>query len=199
MTQQINLYQPMFRREKKVFSAAVMVQMGFVAAFGFMLIYGYSYWQSVGVADNVSTLESNRDAMQENLLELTRQFPAKQKSKLLEKKIEQLSVELEERHRVSTALSSGDFGDVNGFGDHLEALARQHVEGTWLTRVSVASGGRSVGIAGSALFPELIPAYIQRLSAEAVFSGFSFDVLELQRAGEGRSQVDFVLSSGEEP
>lgn len=199
MTQQINLYQPMFRHEKKMFSAIAMLQMGLVVATGLMLIYGYSFYTTQGAAEDVKILEASRDASREELLELSKRYAKKQKSKLLEKKVEQLTVELEERRRVSRALSSGAFGALNGFGDHLEALARQHVEGTWLTGVKVASGGRSVGIVGSAVFPELIPVYIQRLSGESVFSGFSFNVLELERAAEGLSQVNFVLSSGDEP
>ncbi len=197
MNQQVNLYQPIFRREKKVFSAAAMVQLGSIGLIGLMLIYAYSYLQTRSAVGDLARLAGEREALQQRVMQLGQQYPAKQKSMLLEQEVSRIEAEIEQRRRVLAALEGGTFGDPQGFGDHLEALATRHVEGTWITGVDIADGGRTVGIEGSALFPELVPYFIQRLSSDTVFAGSSFNVLNLKQVVDGRSRVDFVLSTGD--
>lgn len=197
MNQQINLYQPIFRREKKVFSSAAMLQLGTLVLLGLMAIYGNAYRQIQPVSSQLSDLQAQRDRMRAQNEELLARR-VKTKSELLEQQVARLAVELEERRAVAAALASGAFGDTSGFGDHLEALARQHVQGTWITALSIGKGGASVDIAGNALFPELVPVYIQRLSREPVFSGTSFNVLELARRADDGTPVGFRLRTSEE-
>lgn len=197
MNQQINLYQPIFRREKKVFSSAAMLQLGTLVLLGLMAIYGNAYRQIQPVSSQLSDLQAQRDRMRAQNEELLARR-VKTKSELLEQQVARLAVELEERRAVAAALASGAFGDTSGFGDHLEALARQHVQGTWITALSIGKGGASVDIAGNALFPELVPVYIQRLSREPVFSGTSFNVLELARRADDATPVRFRLRTSEE-
>ena len=42
MTQQINLYQPIFRTQKKIFSATTIAQAAGLFVVGLLLIYGYA-------------------------------------------------------------------------------------------------------------------------------------------------------------
>jgi len=197
LNQQINLYQPIFRREKKIFSSAAMLQLGLVVLLGLMAIYGNAYMKIQPVSSQLSNLQAQRDRMRaQNETLLARRV--KTKSELLEQQVARLAIELEERRAVAAALASGTFGDTSGFGDYLEALARQHVEGTWITALSIGKGGASVDIAGNALFPDLVPVYIQRLSREPVFSGTSFNVLKLARRADDGTPVGFRLRTSEE-
>ena len=199
MNQQINLYQPMFRQEQKVFSAAAMLQLGIIAVLGLLGIYVYSYWQSQGVESDLGKLEADRNQLVQGLSELEAQFPEKRKSQVLEQQIANLQAELSARREIMQVLSGGEFGDINGFGDHLEALARRHVQGMWIRGVSIAAGGGHIGITGSALDPELVPVYIQRLSEEPVFSGASFNILDVRYVTfDAVERVDFVLQTSSE-
>ena len=193
MNQQINLYQPMFRREKKVFSAAAMLQVALIVLVGLLGIYGFGYWQSKNVDSDLLRLETERDSLKQKVGGLAAQFPAKKKSKALERKILDLKSQIEEHRLVAKTLSGGEVG-VGGFGDYLEALARRHVEGTWLRRVTIEAGGNQIGITGSAIEPELVTSYIQRLAAESIFSGATFNVLNLAASDPDlENQVNFVL------
>ena len=73
MRQEINLFQPIFRREKKVFSAAAMLQILGVVAVALGVIYAYGQWQlasaraeivrlderlAVGAGDDLGTLRN---------------------------------------------------------------------------------------------------------------------------------------------
>ena len=194
MSQQVNLYHPMFRREKKVFSAAAMLQLGLLVAVSLLGIWSYFQWQTGLLEDNVTQLEAERDTQAQNLSRISAEYPARQKSKVLEGRIATVSRELEQQSEVQRALERGDVGTVGGFAAHFEALARQHVQGTWLTGFNISAGGRVLDLSGSALQAELIPVYIQRLASEPVFAGVSFNVLELNRVEDSiPPRVDFVL------
>lgn len=194
MNQQINLYQPMFRREKKVFSALAMFQVTLIVLVGLLGIYGFAYWQSMNVESDLLRLETERDSLKQKVSELAVQFPPKKKSKALEQAIAALKIQIEEHRQVAVALAGGEVGVTKGFGDYFEALARRHVAGTWLRRVTIKGGGNQIGITGSALEPELVTSYIQNLAAEAVFAGATFNVLNLTVSEtELDEQVNFVL------
>lgn len=182
MTQQINLYQPMFRRQKKIFSAITMLQMiGF-----FTVILGAVY------AYTATGLQPFRNEMQKTDTEfakLTKQievyranFPEEGKSKLLESEIARLTKELTERRKLKDALTGGSFGNVQGFSGLFEALARGHVDGAWLTGIRIGKGGRMISLSGKTVDPELIPVYIRRLSDTPAFRKRGFNVLDLARS-----------------
>ncbi len=197
MMQQINLYQPMFRKQKVVFSALTMLQ---VSIF-FLLIFSSLYAFQVTKIKPYKTKVVEIDA---ELLQLSAQVTAfessqknKGKSKLLENEIEKLSKELEKRERIAKILSSRTFGNTAGFSSYLESFARGHVEGTWLTDVDIGQGGASLGLKGKTLSSELVPVYIQNLAEEKSLQGSSFNVMELARVDkdEEESEISFLIST----
>lgn len=184
MNQQINLYQPMFRKQKKVFSAVTMIQVISFFVFVFGALYGYELYRMEPFKQQALQLDKNTAELNAQLAKLTNLQPMKAKSDLLEKEIARLTNELEESKHVQRVLSEHEFGNATGFSSYLEALARQHVDGTWLTRVSIAGGGTSLGLEGKTLSSELVPIYIQQLSTEKALSGSSFNVMELYRPAD---------------
>lgn len=193
MTQQINLYQPGFRRDRHVFSGAAMLQVAGVVLGGLLVMYGYATWQVHEFNIERSNLVDQRDAVTRSVERLSQKYPPKSKSKLLEQDIARLTAERDQSRRLIDILAGRTLGDTKGFGDHLEALARRHVGGTWLTEVAIGEGGQTVDLLGTALSPDLVPVYIQRLSDESVFHGLAFNMMTLEQANEDPSRVDFTL------
>jgi len=191
--QDINLYQPMFRRQKRVFAATAMLQVLAAVLVGFLLIYAYGAWQVAGLAAQVEKLEQQRVAAARQLDKTRKQFPARVKSKVLEKELTRSEQEFDLKKRLITALSEDAFGNTKGFSPYLEGLARQHVQGTWLTGVTITNGGRLVGLAGRTLSPELVPVYVQKLSRESAFSGKAFNDMSLRRLEKQPNEIEFTL------
>ena len=180
--QQINLYQPMFRRQKKVFSAVTMLQI--IGFFAVILAATYGY-----AAAGLQPFRNELQKADADFAKLTRQielyrasFPEEGKGKLLETEIARMTKELEERRKLKEALASGSFGNVGGFSGLFEALARGHVDGAWLTGIRIGKGGQMISLSGKAVDPELIPVYIRRLSDTPAFQKRAFNVLELARS-----------------
>ena len=196
MHQQINLYQPMFREQKVPFSTMTMLQVGILFLIVFAALYTYE-------ANQIKPYKKRLAAMDNELAQLSAQAAAfnsskkQSKSKLLEREIAKLSKELEQRERISKILSNRSFGNSQGFSSYLEAFARGHVEGTWLTSVNIKQGGAALGLKGKTLSSELVPVYIQKLAEEESLDGSAFNVMELARVEteEGNSELNFSIST----
>ncbi len=195
MIQQINLYQPMFRHERRVFSAKAMLACAGIMILGLSLLYGYGRWQVGLLADEVAGLNTQADAARQTLAGLDKRLPKRGKSKLLLTELGRLGKELGEKRRVVAAISEGAVGQRRGFSAYFEGLARQRVEGLWLRNIEISQGGKALSLRGSALRPELVPVLVERLSREAVFAGLQFHTLELERAPGDSAVFDFRLST----
>jgi len=197
MMQQINLYQPMFRKQRVVFSAVTMLQVGIFFLLVFSSLYAYQIVKMKPYGTQLVNLETELSQLNKQVTELEASQKSKGKSKLLENEIEKLSKELEQRERISKILSSRTFGNSSGFSPYLESFARGHVEGTWLTDVNIKQGGASLGLKGKTLSSELVPVYLQRLAEEKNLTGSSFNVMELARVEkeEGGAEISFSIST----
>lgn len=198
MRQQVNLYQPILRRERRVFSAQAMLIALAVAAFGLALIYGYGRWQVGALEERLDHLAAQRESARARLAKLDRALPPGQQSELLKQEIARVERQLEAQRRLLGAVERGALGNARGFSAHLEGLARQRVQGLWLTALRIGEGGRSVRLDGRTLAPERVPKLVQQLSAERAFAGLHFNALRMERPDEPSAPVDFVLATAAE-
>ncbi len=197
MMQQINLYQPMFRKQSVVFSAATMLQAGIFFLFIFLSLYAYQTAKVKPYKEQLTSLEAELSQLSSQVTALEKFQKGNSKSKLLENEIEKLSNELVQRERISKILSSRTFGNSSGFSSYLESFARGHVQGTWLTDVKINQGGAALGLKGKTLSSELVPIYLQKLAEEKNLMGSSFNVMELARVEkeEGDPEISFSIST----
>lgn len=179
MKQQINLFQPIFRTPRPLFSARAMAQIVGVVLLAIAGVHAYGTWQVTHLRQHLAQLGELRDRELTRLEHANAQHPPRQSNPLLKAALAQSGDALARAHRLAAALNTGTFGNTTGFSAHLAGLARQRVEGTWLTRVSVAAGGDAIAVAGEAMRPELVPALVRRLAAEPAFAGKTFGSLKL--------------------
>ncbi len=197
MNQEINLYQPMFRKQKIIFSAATMLQVGLFFLLVFSSLYVYQKTRLNPYQQQLLIIDRELVQLGEQVIALESSQKNQSKSKLLENEIAKLTTELEHRERISNVLSNRSFGNSSGFSSYLEAFARGHIEGTWLTNVNISKGGSYLGLKGKTLSSELVPVYLQKLAKEKSLHGASFNVMELARIEleEGNSEINFLLST----
>ncbi len=193
MNQQINLYQSVFRKQKKPFAAGTMLGLTLFFVLVFASIYGYSLQKLEKVEASVSSIDASTKKLSAQIDSMIKKFPTKAKSKLLTLEIARLNRELAQRQQIKNALSKHSLENKRVFSALLESLARKHVEGTWLTRVSIDDGGDSLGFEGKTFSSDLVPFYIQQLSEEKSFTGLSFNVLELNRSETDPLNLNFFV------
>ncbi len=197
MNQQINLYQPMFRKQKVVFSAMTMLQVSVVFLVLFSSIYAFQALKVRPYKKQLSALGSELVQLEQQVNAMEQAQKKKGKSKLLESEIKKLTKQLEQKERIANILTSRSFGNAAGFSGYLESFARGHVEGTWLTKVDINAGGSLLGLKGKTLASELVPVYLQKLAEEESLKGSSFNVMEIARveSKEGDTEINFLLST----
>lgn len=194
--QQINLYQPLFRREEKVFSARTMFQGALLVLVGILLFYAYAHWQARAVTAQLAQMEQQRNGALQQLADLSRTFPERHKDLALEREISRLRSQLSLKQQVAAHLAEqGDTGNIAGYVDHLEGLARQRPDQTWLSRISIQAGGRELLLAGSTHIPEQVPRYLQLLTAETSLNGSRFRHFAMTRNEKDDGRIDFELAT----
>ncbi len=191
--QQINLYQPIFRKQEKIFSARAMLQGGAMIVGGLLLVFAYASWQTAALNRQVAELERQRAQGQARLVELARKYPKRAQDPELASRAERVRTAVVAKQKVLAAMGGKELGNREGFTVQLEALARQRPPMVWLKTIGISDGGREFLLAGSALKPEQIPQYLQRLSTEPAFAGSEFRSFVMNRPEKGRDQVDFTL------
>ncbi len=193
MRQEINLYQPIFRKQKKVFSGIALLQASGAVFLGLVLVYGYGLWRVQSLDGELASLKEQRASASRRIDRLARQLPEQKKSVMLEAEVRRLVRDLQLRAQVEELLTSGAYGNRHGFSGHLAGLARQHVDGLWLKNLEISEASQDVELAGSALRPELVPRYVQRFSEEPALAGMRFQTLRMERPKAGPPRVDFEL------
>jgi hypothetical protein len=135
-------------------------------------------------------------AQREQFIAISRRAP-QTRSQLLESEVARLEAEVRARRELLGSLGSGELGNVAGFSDFMAAFGRQAMPGLWLTGFTVAEAGNELQLRGRALRPELVPAYLRKLSDEPVMRGRS--VTEMKLSAPQREQqkyVEFTMSAG---
>jgi hypothetical protein len=171
MSQQINLYNPIFLKQEKHFSARTIVQAIGVIVIALGAFYAYALVQT-RAAESVTHEQRDRVAAQrDQLVKLGPQLSPEGRSKALEAEVARLEAEVKARQSVLAALGTGELGNTAGFSEFLAALGRRAVPGVWLTGLNVGESGNDLRLSGRALRPELVPAYLKALSEEPMMRG----------------------------
>lgn len=193
MSQQINLYSPIFRKQPKVFSALTMLQ-AFALIVVVVAVFSYSISLQTSVLE-IRAAESGRQLKSE--LERLKAYGAgaspAERAKALADRKKALEASLASQTQALAAFDSSALGRSEGYSELLRALARTSMEGVWLTRIQFAEGGGELSITGRATRAELVPAYLERLRSQKALRGQEFSRLEITRG----PFVEFVLSAGE--
>jgi len=195
VNQQINLYQPIFRRQKKVFSAIAMLQVCGIFMVVFASIYLYGQAKLQPLQEQSTQVRAEIAKMNAQLSKMENSATAESPSKLVENEIARLSAELQKRQQIKDMLEGQTLGNTAGLSSYMSAFARQHVQGMWLTKISISNGGRNLGLQGKTLTSELLPQYLTRLAGEDVLNGMSFNVLNLSRPVDPANPLEFSVST----
>jgi hypothetical protein len=184
VNQQVNLYQPIFREERKLFSLkAVLVALGIVSA-SLVLMWALGVRNVDALQQGVAQLQSQQ-AAQERMAQAAGILLDEQGSPVVvQAEVQSLSAQLAEKTQALSLLRSGAAGESKGFAPRLAALARQHVDGVWLDHLVLSSGAHGLILRGRGTDAELIPQYLQLLTREPELVGARFDEVELDRRAE---------------
>jgi hypothetical protein len=195
--QQINLYQPMFRKERKLFSALALLQIGLACLLLLVLIGAYFQVQLHRLQASEQSL-GNQHRYLENTLVALREDAGDPALTALDQRIAGLESTRQE-HALLLAGMARLAGDRSGFAPYLVALSQQRLQGLWLTGVQLGMGGHSARLSGVALEAGLIPRYLEQLPEDPRLQGLDFSQVQInRRTGDSRG-LTFSLQTRDAP
>lgn len=182
MTQQINLFNPLFRKKRFSFTSALAMAYGAGIVVAIMALAGaYSGSQlratqarAQGVEFALKDANANHDKL---AAEIARQKPNPQ----LTAEIAALEIQLAERQDVVDTLKNGTLGNTDGFSDYLRAFSRQIVSGLWLTAFDIGLAGNALALQGRTLSAEHVATYLERLNKEKALQGRQFAAMRISQ------------------
>jgi hypothetical protein len=185
MAQQINLYNPSFRRQKKPFSAVAMAQGLALITVGMIGFSIYAAYQLRSAAAVTSQGEKQLESVRTQFIALAKQRQAPTKGSPLVEELARTEAQAKTRRDLLANLRTGALGNIDGFSKYLAAFARQKTDGVWLTAIAVGGDENDLVVRGRVLRAELVPAYLKALNTEEVM--------------RGRKVTDLSLSAVQEP
>jgi hypothetical protein len=179
MAQQINLYQVKFRKPRKPLSA-LEASLGLLLIIVSVLSYGGLTWQkNERLARESHDVDRQVESEKTKVDQLTAQINARKKDMQLEAAAQRAEHQVVSTRDVVQLVNSDTIGYTGGYSQQLRALARQDVDGLWLTGFTLSANAEEVQIRGRTVDPELVPAYLHRLTAESAMQGMRFDALAI--------------------
>jgi Tfp pilus assembly protein PilN len=196
MEQQVNLYQPILRAEKRIFSARAIGGSLLTLAVCLGGLHAFGAWRTGRIERSVAIIErqvaaetSQRDAVGAALR------PSRSIVELQAQALE-LIADIAARERALDLVSRDTASPATGFAARLEALGRRQIDGLWLRTIVVGSGDGLLALQGATVDRRLVPQYLAALAEEHAFDGVRFDKLAMRQARREEAPAQLMFELG---
>jgi len=180
MSQQINLFNPLFRKPEFSWTSADAMLYGVAALVALTALYsGYLNYRLNRVQRQAQTVEQQYNDMTSRRDQLQTAQAQRKPNQQLADEVAVLEAKLKARQQIVEILRSGALGTTSGFSEYMRAFSRQTVNGLWLTGFDITN--HDLVIEGRTLSPDLLPDYLQRLNQEPALQGKQFAALHINR------------------
>ena len=191
MHQQINLFQPVFRKQHKVFSAGTLAQIATTVLVLLLAILGYVHWTLAAMQGSAQALQQQHDHILKQIAVLEELYRTPD-TEALDFEIERLMAAIDQRGALLLQFDQLVVQQHSGFAAQFRALAEQHLPGLWLEGVTVNDAGQ-IEIRGVTLDAKLLPIYLQQLETQRGLSETPFKTVSMTRLAPDKPQIQFVL------
>lgn len=174
--QQINLYHPIFRREKKLFSAETMLQIVAVLVVAILLVYAFDLWQTRSLIDALSNVERVQQESASRLVDA----PHILRVRRLRAHIAALRTRKQILIALQTLLTTSR-ETRGGDAPLLVHVGRSVVPGLWITEFTFDRTKNRLVLVGKSENPSLVPIFLDRVVRCPLLKGFAFQHLVVAR------------------
>jgi len=197
--QQVNLYSEILAQQHKQSGIKLYSLILATATLACLSFSAYLFWHTNAIETELqqAQLTINQEQARVNSLLSTRS--SQQPNELLVAEIELWQNSVNEAAQTLQLLAGKEAQLSQGFSSYFQALANQSSPDVWLTAIHIDKQHQDLRFAGSSFKPEQIPMTFLRLQQEPAFRGQTFAKLAMQKSSNTPGQMDFTLSSSEQP
>ena len=181
MSQQINLFNPIFREAGFSYTSAKAMLYGVgiavaIAALGAV----YEDQRLRAVQTQAQAVDQTYKEITATSGKLVAELSVAQKPNAqLEAALAALDAQLKDRQEIIQTLKSGAVGNTEGFSDYMRAFSRQSINGLWLTAFDIA--GNELALQGRTLSADLVANYLKQLNQEKALQGRRFAAMRISQ------------------
>lgn len=186
--QQINLFNPAFVPRRDLLSArylgaglAVVLLLSVVGALA-------AHFSSAGLLEKERALVLAVETLRTETDNLTAQLGMRKVDATLEQQLAERRRLVQARQQVARWLRADGAAETRGVSEYFRALARQTLEGVWLTGFAIDAQRGNLRIEGRTLKGELLPNYLDKLGGEDILKGRAFASVALDRTTTGSGE-----------
>ena len=114
----------------------------------------------------------------------------------LRNEIDALTQAQQSNGRLLALIGGQSTTNAGGFATYFEALARNHLEGVWLSKVAIDGNTGSIDLAGQATEPNAVPTWLNQLRDSSVFAKSVFSGLAVTAAAPAEPGKGEAVSNG---
>lgn len=197
--QQVNLYSEIIKQQQKQ-SGIKLYTSGLAILFLFCIGFSaYLLWDVSSIEAELHQAQTQLTSEQARVNTFLSKRPSQELDAQLLAGIEQWQNSVNEASQTLQMLAGGGAVLSQGFSSFLQALANQSNPEVWITAIRIDGQNHQMSIEGSTFKPEQVPQLLQQLQKEAAFKNQAFAKLMMQQSGNIAGQMDFILSSSEQP
>ncbi len=193
--QQVNLYTEEFQPRKVKLPLEHIILLGVLTLIVLVLAAAFLNHSLETTRAEVAERQQQADTMHKRVQVLEAKAATLVRDESLALANERLAQQLSARQDMIQVLDKVVVKDDAGYSSTLIALARQRVEGLWLTRISLGAAGRNMALEGKTRLAEAVPQYLQNLRQEPSFVGRTFTLFDLNSDDDQRGALRFRLKS----
>src|SRR5690606_30656186 len=163
-----------------------------------LALYAFSFWQLGRLDEEYASLQAQERGLVARVTELSQTNRARPESRELRAAVESARRERDMKLRLLELMQDRPQGTAMGFSAAFAGLARQRVDGLWLTGVEISRDGatQELTLHGMTARADLVPQLVQRLGVEPAFQGLRFRHLRVFRPdGDDSDALAFELST----
>lgn len=194
MKQSVNLYKEAFRPSREWLTLGRAMAVVILVLITVAVIGGVAQYRLAGAEATLADIEHRQTRKQQAVESLQTQLEARQKDPALEQQVTRLEQRVRDRRRLVQRADSVARASSEGFSPYLEGLARQSLDGLWLTRIRIDLMRDRLGLFGRITDGQKVPEYLQRLREEPVFEGRRFARFSIERTEAG-APLNFQVAS----
>lgn len=179
MTQQINLINTALIKKKDFLT---FVNIGLVYGVFCLLViawFGYANHEVSGLSKQREAVIAELTQTQERLLQMAEMVKPQVQDAYLKAQVAQLE-EDKELHAHILKVISQDKAQTTSLAGYMRGLARQTMDGLWLTGFSIDHKRKAMTLSGRSLSADILPQYMKKLGKDPVFLGQSFGGLHVK-------------------
>lgn len=181
--QQINLYTAEFHPQRQWLTPRMCLQLwGAALAIGIVVATAQG-WRHYRLSAEASLLQTQVSSEQSSFDADQAALAARLPSPALGAELERSKGEETAKNELLKALQNGVLSGQHGYTPVLVGLARNTIDGLWLTSIEIEGG--DVNLKGETRKPDFVPAYIDKIVADSDFGPREYRSLKMETDDKG--------------